>query len=53
MFTYKLVNAPFSKSPNSVLRSDGVGIPFDPQNSDYQQYLKDVENGVEVLSADE
>jgi hypothetical protein len=40
MFTYKLVKAPFSNVANSVLRSDGCGIPFDPANTDYQAYLQ-------------
>lgn len=25
--------------PNSVIRSDGWSIPFDPANQDYQRYL--------------
>jgi hypothetical protein len=33
--------------------SDNAFIPMDESNTDYQQYLKDVENGAEVLSADE
>ena len=41
---------------NFVEKTDGnlkLCIPMDEQNTDYQQYLKDVENGVEVLPADE
>lgn len=30
-----------------------VSIPFDPANTDYQQYLKWLEEGNEVLPADE
>jgi purine-nucleoside phosphorylase len=38
----------------AVIRlSDMAFIPMDEQNTDYQQYLKDVENGAEVLLADE
>lgn len=33
MITYKL-------QENSVLRSDGWSIPFNPDNTDYQAYLK-------------
>ena len=32
--TYQLTD-----KPNVVLRSDGWSIPFDPANTDYQQYL--------------
>ncbi len=27
-----------------ILRSDGASIPQDPANSDYQQYLKSINN---------
>lgn len=30
---------------NSVLRSDGWQIPFDPSNTDYQAYLAWLEEG--------
>lgn len=45
---YKLKNYPFSSEivPNIVFRlSDGACIPFDPDNTDYQAYLKWVEEG--------
>ncbi len=46
-FTYKLI-----KNSNgdiiSISRSDGASIPVDEANSDYQQYLEDVENGATV-----
>lgn len=46
---YKLV-----KDTNSVQRiSDGAFIPFNPDNTDYQQYLKWVAEGNEPLPADE
>jgi len=36
---YKLINNPFG-AINSVFRlSDAATIPFDPANTDYQQYL--------------
>jgi hypothetical protein len=39
---------------NSVIRlSDNATIPFDPDNTDYQQYLKWVEEGNTPLPADE
>jgi hypothetical protein len=33
--------------------SDGASIPFDPANTDYQEYLKWVAEGNEVLPPDE
>jgi hypothetical protein len=40
--------------PVSVNRlSDGVSIPFDPANTDYQEYLKWLEKGNAPLPADE
>jgi hypothetical protein len=45
---YKLINS------QTVLRlTDNAFIPFDPANSDYQAYLKWVEEGNEPLPPDE
>lgn len=39
--------------PNQVLRlSDGAQIPFDPDNTDYQQFKKDVIEGAELQNSD-
>ena len=39
---------------NSIQRvSDKANIPFDPANTDYQEYLKWVAEGNEPLPADE
>jgi hypothetical protein len=37
----------------SVKRSDGTFIPFDPANTDYQAYLAWLAEGNQPLSADE
>ena len=33
--------------------SDGASIPFDPDNTDYQAYLKFLEEGGQPLPADD
>lgn len=39
--------------PKGIKRlSDNAFIPFDPANTDYQQFLRDVEAGAELLDAD-
>ena len=50
---YKLLLEPTSNTTNSILRlSDNACIPFDPANTDYQEYLKWLEEGNEPLPAD-
>jgi hypothetical protein len=50
---YKLLND-LNGNNNSVRRlSDGACIPFDPANTDYQAYLKWLEEGNTPLLADE
>ena len=41
---YKLLNN-LNKIPTAVLRNDGTSIPFDPANTDYQEYLEWVAEG--------
>ena len=50
---YKLANDPIKNTPMCVIRSsDGACIPFDPANTDYQEYLKWLAEGNEPLPAD-
>ena len=53
---YKLIYNSRSKQVNSVLKTVGnieTIIPFDPANTDYQAYLKWLEEGNEPLPAEE
>ena len=52
MITYK-IQVGSDNQPCSVFRSDGWSIPFDPANTDYQEYLKWVAEGNEPEPADE
>ena len=47
---YKLITHPFTDE-QSVIK-DGLGIPFDPANTDYQEYLEWLAEGNEPLPAD-
>ena len=51
---YKLNKHPFTGETSTVTRLlDGACIPFDPQNVDYQAFLKYQAEGGVVLPADE
>jgi len=51
MITYKLCKNRDGEI-DSVFRSDGWSIPFAEDNTDYQQYLKWLEEGNTPLPAD-
>ncbi len=51
---YKLLPKDYAGNDGGILRlSDGAGIPLDPANTDYQEYLKWVAEGNTPLPADE
>lgn len=52
MTTYQLINTQ-NASVEQVRRSDGAIIIFDQANTDYQAYLKWLEEGNTPLPADE
>jgi hypothetical protein len=47
---YILVTHPLTKEQSVV--KNGLGIPFDPDNTDYQEYLAWLAEGNEPLPAD-
>ena len=56
MVTYKLNLHPLSQEVIGVCKIEGdrqFGIPFDPANTDYQEYLEWLDEGNEPLPADE
>ena len=49
----KLKPNEFGNEPQAIFRiSDNAFIPFDPANTDYQEYLKWLAEGNEPLPAD-
>jgi hypothetical protein len=53
---YKLVRSPITNEVNVVQLQVGnvlLSIPFDPANTDYQEYLKWLAEGNTPLPADE
>ena len=52
MTTYKLIKDPIDKTVRSVLKDSTTFIPFDEENTDYQEYLKWVSEGNTAEAAD-
>ena len=51
---YKQIKLPEGIVTNAIYRiEDNAMIPFDPANTDYQAYLKWVEEGNQPLPADQ
>jgi len=54
MITYQLgQNDLVTNTPKCIVRSDGVSIPFAPDNTDYQAYLAWLAEGNTPTPADE
>jgi hypothetical protein len=54
MYKYKLVNNKFTGKLSCILADNGfVAIPINNDNTDYQAYLKWLDEGGVVLPADE
>ena len=51
---YKLLSPnKFTNETSAVYRlTDKASIPFDPDNTDYQQFKKDIQNGVVLNDAE-
>jgi hypothetical protein len=50
---YKLLKDPLTNKVCSVLKNSNLSFSFDPDNTDYQAYLKWVDEGNTPLPADE
>jgi hypothetical protein len=51
---YRKITHPYDDTVIAVLRLfDNTSIPFDPSNTDYQEYLKWLDEGNEPQPADE
>ena len=48
-YTYTEFLHPMTGAVASITRSDGASIPLDPANSDYQAYLKSLEDEAETI----
>lgn len=49
---YQLFKTSKETQSSSVQRIDGWSIPFDPDNTDYQQFKKDLSEGASLKDAE-
>jgi hypothetical protein len=49
---YKLLPKPLEGYQNVVRLSDNASIPFDPDNTDYANFKKDLADGAELQDSD-
>ena len=50
---YKLFKDPFTNENSVIVRiADNASIPFDPANTDFQQFKKDLADGAELQDAE-
>jgi len=49
---YKLIKDPYTNEITGVRTSNGACIPFDPANTDYQTFKKDLADGAELQDAE-
>jgi hypothetical protein len=52
MIMYKIFKDTFANWESIIRLSDGAFIPFDPANTDYQTFKKEVLAGAELQDAD-
>ena len=50
MINYEITGLEDNPLCTLVRSTDGACIPADPLNSDYQQYLEDIKNGMSIVS---
>lgn len=51
MTNYKISKSAFNEVV-SIMRQDNWFIPFDPANTDYANFKRDIEDGAELQDAD-
>jgi len=49
---YNLIIDEITNTPKKIIQKSNLFIPFDPDNTDYQQFKKELANGVELKDAE-
>ena len=54
MYMYQIIMSDIRGEQKNICisRSDDASIPFDPDNTDYQQFKRDLAQGVELIDAE-